>query len=175
MDEETLAIFQDEAESLVESLEAGLLALQERPDDRALIDQVFRDLHTLKGTGGMFGFTELAGFVHGFESAFEALRSGASLANPALVAVSLEAHDHIVALLAGGRPEGAERLLAELAAAVSGVPSEQPAERPTPVEATEAGPLVEGSDGGLIDFDEPVGPPVREAQAHPAEAPVVAG
>jgi len=120
MDEETLAIFQAEADSLVESLEAGLLALQDRPGDRALIDQVFRDLHTLKGTGGMFGFTELAGFVHGFESAFESLRSGASLATPSLVAVSLKAHDHIVALLAGEAPQGAETLLAELAAAVSG-------------------------------------------------------
>ena len=128
MDEETLAIFQAEANSLVESLEAGLLALQDRPGDRALIDQVFRDLHTLKGTGGMFGFTELAGFVHGFESAFEALRSGESLANPSLVTVSLKAHDHIVALLAGESPAGADALLAELAAVVSGALEPEPEE-----------------------------------------------
>lgn len=128
MDEETLAIFQAEADSLIESLEAGLLALQQRPADRALIDQVFRDLHTLKGTGGMFGFTELAGFVHGFESAFEALRTGESIANASLVSVSLKAHDHIVALLAGAAPQGAEVLLADLEAAVSGAAEPEPAE-----------------------------------------------
>ncbi|WP_246849405.1 chemotaxis protein CheA [Rubellimicrobium arenae] len=118
MDEETLAIFRAEADSLVESLEGGLLALQTRPGDRALIDQVFRDLHTLKGTGGMFGYTELAAFVHGFESAFEALRSGSSVASSELVAISLKAHDHIVALLDGQSSGDPDAILAGLAAAV---------------------------------------------------------
>lgn len=114
MDPETLALFQAETQALVESLEAGLLALRERPEDRGLVDRVFRDLHTLKGTGGMFGQTELAQFVHGFETAFEGVRSGRLPASTGLLAVALRAHDHVVALLAGQPPDGGEAILADL-------------------------------------------------------------
>ncbi|TNC51998.1 chemotaxis protein CheA [Rubellimicrobium rubrum] len=137
IDAETLAIFRTEADGLVESLEAGLLTLQERPGDRSVIDQVFRDLHTLKGTGGMFGQTELAAFVHGFESAFEAIRSGTSVASPALIAVCLKAHDHIMSLLAGERPGGAGTILADLATAVSGsAPADEQILPEVPTEAS---------------------------------------
>lgn len=99
MDDETLALFHAEAESLVESLEDRLLALRDRPTDRALIDGVFRDLHTLKGTGAMFGRQDIAGFLHEFESAFEAVRDGSATVDTGLIEVSLAARDHVAALL----------------------------------------------------------------------------
>ncbi|WP_037372236.1 chemotaxis protein CheA [Salipiger mucosus] len=110
-----------EAQQLAESLEAGLLDMQSRPDDKALIDRVFRDLHTLKGSGAMFGHVELSQFLHHFETAFEAVREGAFPVTPALIALCLRARDHVVALLDGGGPEAGAPLLAELGAMVSSV------------------------------------------------------
>ncbi|EPX78654.1 Signal transduction histidine kinase CheA [Salipiger mucosus DSM 16094] len=114
-------LFLMEAQQLAESLEAGLLDMQSRPDDKALIDRVFRDLHTLKGSGAMFGHVELSQFLHHFETAFEAVREGAFPVTPALIALCLRARDHVVALLDGGGPEAGAPLLAELGAMVSSV------------------------------------------------------
>ncbi|WP_238366464.1 chemotaxis protein CheA [Mesobacterium pallidum] len=114
------ALFLVEARQLVESLEQGLLDLKSRPDDRALIDGVFRDLHTLKGTGAMFGQVELAQFLHDFESAFEAVREGRIPATPALINLGLKARDHVTTLLDGGPSGPGADLLADLQDLVTG-------------------------------------------------------
>ncbi|WP_306372283.1 chemotaxis protein CheA [Roseivivax jejudonensis] len=95
-------MFRAEADSLVEALEEKLLALQEAPANRDLIDGVFRDLHTLKGTGSMFGREDIASFLHDFETAFESVRSGETAIDPGLVKISLAASDHVASLLVGG-------------------------------------------------------------------------
>ncbi|PWR01163.1 chemotaxis protein CheA [Meridianimarinicoccus roseus] len=105
IDAETQEVFRQETEALIESLQAGLLALNDRPEDIGLVSQVFRDLHTLKGTGAMFGYTRLAEFIHDFEAAFDAVRSGEANVSPQLISVSLQAYDLIVALLEGEDPE----------------------------------------------------------------------
>ncbi|SPF77588.1 chemotaxis protein CheA [Pseudoprimorskyibacter insulae] len=105
IDAETRAIFQQEAEELIESLQAGLLSLERSPDDMATVGSVFRDLHTLKGTGAMFGFDRMAKFIHDFEAAFDRVRSGAAVVTPPMIEVSLRAHDLIVSLLIGEDPD----------------------------------------------------------------------
>ena len=52
--------FRQEARELLESLEQSLLDLDQNPEDRDLVDTAFRALHTLKGSGAMFGFDEVA-------------------------------------------------------------------------------------------------------------------
>ncbi|MZR15181.1 chemotaxis protein CheA [Maritimibacter sp. DP07] len=120
MDDESLALFRAEAEGLVESLEACLLKLRDAPDDRELIDAAFRDLHTLKGTGAMFGRDDVAGFLHDFETAFEQVRSGDARVDPELVNISLAARDHVAALLDGGNPAGGQPILQRLADHLAG-------------------------------------------------------
>jgi len=115
---------------MLEQVEQGLLDLAGRPDDRALVDAVFRGLHTLKGSGAMFGFDALAAFTHHCETAFDRVRKGEVPASPALIAAVLAAQDHIRAL-AEGRPVAADvgaALLADLQAAVDGAtPGDTPA------------------------------------------------
>ena len=114
--------FRQEAQELFEQVEQGLLDLARRPGDRALIDTIFRGLHTLKGSGAMFGFDALAAFTHHCETAFDRVRKGEVPASPRLVAAVLAAQDHMRAL-AEGTPvvDGADAaLLAELQAAVDG-------------------------------------------------------
>lgn len=93
-------IFRQEARELLEQLEQALLDLDQNPDSKDLVDSAFRALHTLKGSGAMFGFDEVAGFVHEFETAFDQVRKGKADINAGLVTISLAAKDHIANLIA---------------------------------------------------------------------------
>ena len=106
MDDMT-AIFREEVRDLLESLERGLLDLKSRPEDMGLVNQVFRDLHTVKGSGAMFGFTELSAFIHEFETVFDKVRSGHLAVGPDLLRLALAAKDEIPGLVEGeADPEG---------------------------------------------------------------------
>jgi two-component system chemotaxis sensor kinase CheA len=91
--------FRQEAQELLEQLEQTLLDLAKAPDDLALVDSTFRALHTIKGSGSMFGFDAVAGFTHHVESAFDMVRKGQVKLTPALADVALAAKDHIRALI----------------------------------------------------------------------------
>jgi len=121
-DADPIETFRQEAQDLLEQIEQGLLDLARRPGDRALIDGVFRGLHTLKGSGAMFGFDALAAFTHHCESAFDRVRKGEVPASPELVAAVLAAQDHMRALAEGrDAPQAAgDALLQRLRDAVDG-------------------------------------------------------
>jgi two-component system chemotaxis sensor kinase CheA len=101
MSSDPVETFRVEAQELLEQIEQGLLDLAHRPGDRDLVDAVFRGLHTLKGSGAMFGFDALAAFTHHCETAFDRVRKGEVAATPELVAVVLAAQDHMRALAEG--------------------------------------------------------------------------
>lgn len=107
-----IATFVEEASEQIEGLEAQLLDL-EREVSAEVIDSVFRVLHTIKGSGAMFGFTELARFTHHFEEAFDRVREGRAAVNADLIDLSLKARDHMRALLDLGGDGPEARLLAE--------------------------------------------------------------
>ena len=130
-----VAIFRQEAQDLLEQIERGLLDLAHRPGDRDLVDAVFRGLHTLKGSGAMFGFDALAAFTHHCEGAFDKVRKGEAPASAELVAAVLAAQDHMRALAEGREASAAEgeALLQRLHAAVEGG-GNAPAAAATPAE-----------------------------------------
>lgn len=108
-------IFRLEARELLEAIEQGLLDLADRQDDRDLVDAVFRSLHTLKGSGAMFGMDALAAFTHHCETAFDRVRKGLAPATPELITCVLNARDHMRALVEGDPdPAVGDALLAEL-------------------------------------------------------------
>jgi two-component system, chemotaxis family, sensor kinase CheA len=97
--------FLEEARDIVVELESCLLALNESRGDKELVGRTFRALHTIKGSGSMFGFDELAGFTHNLENAFDAVRNGKLAVTSELINLSLAALDQIKAMLdesAGG-------------------------------------------------------------------------
>lgn len=132
-----IAAFRVEAGDLLDQIEQGLLDLTHRLEDRDLIDAVFRGLHTLKGSGAMFGFDALASFTHHCETAFDRVRKGLAPATQGLVAVILSAKDHMRALVDGdgtGLEAAGAAILAELqreveAAAGNPVVAAAPAQR----------------------------------------------
>ncbi|MBW6423731.1 chemotaxis protein CheA [Rhizobium sp. XQZ8] len=116
-----IAVFRTEAAELLEQIEAGLLDLNVNLGDKDQVDAVFRGLHTLKGSGAMFGFEALAAFTHHCETAFDRVRKGEVPATQELVTAVLEAKDHMRALVetpTGDHNAMSEMLLANLRSAV---------------------------------------------------------
>jgi len=91
--------FREEAREIVVDLEAALLELNENRADMELIGRVFRALHTIKGSGSMFGFEELAAFTHNLETAFDQVRNGKLAINSELIDLTLAALDQIRAMV----------------------------------------------------------------------------
>ncbi|EJB02167.1 chemotaxis protein histidine kinase-like protein [Rhizobium leguminosarum bv. trifolii WSM597] len=132
-----VAVFRMEAAECLEAIEAGLLDLTHQLDNKDLVDAVFRGLHTLKGSGAMFGFEALAAFTHHCETAFDRVRKGEVAATSELVAAVLAAQDHMRALV--DQPDAdhgdtGSKLLAQLQTAVGGKPA-APAAAPAAVAA----------------------------------------
>jgi two-component system chemotaxis sensor kinase CheA len=99
MIEQHIATYREEAYELLAELETSLLELEENPEDSDLIGRVFRAMHTIKGSGAMFGFDEIAVFTHEVETVFDLARNGLISVGKQLLNLTLRARDHVKALL----------------------------------------------------------------------------
>jgi two-component system chemotaxis sensor kinase CheA len=133
--------FRQEARELLDQLEQGLLDLEHDPQNADLVNSTFRALHTIKGSGAMFGFTEVATFVHEFETAFDRVRKGLSPITSDLIAIALDAKDQIHRLIE--QPDaavaGSEDILERLRVLVS---TDRFPELPMPREAAVVTPAL---------------------------------
>lgn len=88
-----------EAYELLAELETSLLEMEDDPGNMALVDRVFRAMHTIKGSGAMFGFDAVAEFTHDVETVFDLVRESRVPVTTHLVNLSLRAVDHIKSML----------------------------------------------------------------------------
>ena len=94
-------LYREEASELLAELEDSLLELEDSPEDMELVAKVFRTMHTIKGSGAMFGFDDIASFTHEVETIYDLVRNGEVKVTKELVSLSLAARDHITSLLTG--------------------------------------------------------------------------
>ncbi len=129
--------FIEEARERLSELEAALLELDQNRGDQDLVGRAFRALHTIKGSGAMFGFDEIAGFTHNVETAFDLLRTGQLTASESLINLTLAAGDQIEAMLEETDGSGTvdrsrtASIIADLQA-LTGTPGPQPASAEPP-------------------------------------------
>jgi two-component system chemotaxis sensor kinase CheA len=149
-DDWSRAIFREEAHELLAELETTLLELDQTPDDDDLVNRTFRALHTIKGSGAMFGFEEIADFTHEVESVFDRVRGGELRVTSQLINVAFKARDHIKNLLDDAFPGDDEKLasmegvLHDLGVIASGGGEE-------PGEAAEAAPDLGEADSDTVE------------------------
>lgn len=74
--EELLQDFLQEASDLLSEVDNKLVDLEKMPDDRGLLNEIFRGFHTVKGGAGFLNATELVTLCHLTESLFDKLRVG---------------------------------------------------------------------------------------------------
>ncbi|HEY6562770.1 MAG TPA: hybrid sensor histidine kinase/response regulator [Polyangiaceae bacterium] len=103
LDADMVQAFLDECFERVEGLSQRLLLLEERGDDPELVAEIFRDLHTLKGSSAFAGLTKMNQVAHRAEDLIGELRDGKRSCDTALVSVLLEALDALRAILERAR------------------------------------------------------------------------
>jgi two-component system chemotaxis sensor kinase CheA len=91
--------FIEEATEHIQDIEQALLELEQNPTDKPLIERVFRAMHSLKGSGAMFGFEKISEFTHNLETAYDLVRSEEMLITSELLNLTLASVDHLSALL----------------------------------------------------------------------------
>jgi len=100
-------IFTEEAQEIVVSLERDLLDLENNMGDKNLINNIFRSVHTLKGSSGMVDFSVLTSFAHDLENVLSRVRSEELKATAGLITMLLEVTD-LIKKLVSTDPENAE-------------------------------------------------------------------
>ncbi|KKM96892.1 hypothetical protein LCGC14_1173520 [marine sediment metagenome] len=91
--------YREEAYELLSELEEALLHLEDSKNDMETISRVFRALHTIKGSGSMFGFDDIASFTHNIENFYELVRNGEREVTKGLIDLTLGAKDYIHTML----------------------------------------------------------------------------
>ncbi len=92
-------LYREEAYELLATLEGALLELEHDPEDLDIVGRVFRAMHTIKGSGAMFGFDDIAAFTHTIETVYDLIRDRALKATPDLISLTLQSCDQIKAML----------------------------------------------------------------------------
>jgi len=88
-----------ETKEILEKLDTDLLELEKRPDDKDLLNQIFRSFHTIKGTSGFLGLEALPEVTHKCEDILNKLRKGEATLNSNLMEGILLAFDTIKELV----------------------------------------------------------------------------
>jgi two-component system chemotaxis sensor kinase CheA len=107
------AVFGQETEELLIEMEDALLALEDDPEDKELINSLFRAMHTIKGAAGIFNFIHIVEFTHPIETEVDKLRTGQLIVTTDLIATLLKCKDHTAALVEQAL-SGEEEIPAEL-------------------------------------------------------------
>ncbi len=87
-----LARFISEAQELIQQSAAGILRLEKDPENEVGVNEVFRAIHTLKGSSGLFDAQPLTNVLHAGEDVLSAVRSGALRLGPDIA-------DHVLDML----------------------------------------------------------------------------
>ena len=123
--EDLLQDFLVEAGDLLSGVDNKLVDLERAPDDRALLNDIFRGFHTIKGGAGFLNATELVTLCHLTENLFDNLRNGQLDVTPEVMDVILEAtgavREMFGSLEQGLQPAAADtNLIARLRQAIAG-------------------------------------------------------
>ena len=95
VDEDILQDFLIEASEILEQLSEQLVTLERQPDDKELLNAIFRGFHTIKGGAGFLSLTALVDTCHKAENVFDILRNGQRQVTSELMDVMLRTLDAV--------------------------------------------------------------------------------
>ncbi|MBF0537974.1 MAG: chemotaxis protein CheA [Nitrospirae bacterium] len=101
MDEmdEIISDFLIETTELIEELSQKFVELESNRDNQALVNDIFRSVHTIKGASGFLGFTQMVQLTHITESVLKKIKDGDIFLAPNIMDVILESIDMVKVLL----------------------------------------------------------------------------
>src|SRR5690625_2653865 len=154
--DDLLQEFLTETSESLSTLDIELIKLEQNPDDAEILSNIFRLMHTLKGTCGFLGLPRLEAIAHAGENVLGKIRDGELKASPQIVTLILEVIDRIRMILVAleekqVEPEGDdEDLRARLEEVASGQPAEirvEPEAQAGSEEAPEPPPILPRMEG----------------------------
>src|SRR3982074_1855248 len=86
-------LFLAEVDELLQRVEESLVDLERAPDDRALLNEIFRAAHTIKGSSATIGHTRMAALTHAMETRLDDIRKGAATVTPQLIEAPRKTQD----------------------------------------------------------------------------------
>jgi len=95
---EEMAVFIQETEEQLELLDEDLIALEQADDQTTLIQEIFRAAHTLKGSSGMLGLTNMSRVAHAMEAILDKLRNNVLTVSTELINILLNGLDTLKSL-----------------------------------------------------------------------------
>lgn len=98
--DDLLREFLTETNENIATLDVELVNLEQNPNNPGLIDNIFRLVHTIKGTCGFLGLPRLESVAHAGENVLGKFRDGKLVVTPPAVSLILESLDRIKELLA---------------------------------------------------------------------------
>lgn len=105
---EAMPAFISEADEQITAIETLLLELEEQPDNRELLDSLFRCAHTVKGSAGIFGLNRVVEFTHHVETLLDKMRDGELALTPDISTLLLQCNDQIKFLVDTAADEQAD-------------------------------------------------------------------
>ncbi|MEY9975977.1 chemotaxis protein CheW [Lysinibacillus sp. RC79] len=90
-----LEMFIEESKDHLQACSEHLLELEKNPDDLAIVGEIFRSAHTLKGMSATMGFEDLADLTHKMENVLDAIRNEKIHVSPEILDVVFESVDHL--------------------------------------------------------------------------------
>jgi two-component system chemotaxis sensor kinase CheA len=105
-----LPMFLAECREHLQELNLAVVRIEDQPDDRATVDEIFRIAHSLKGMSATMGFEGMAALTHQMEDVFELLRQRTGGLARETVDVLLECLDALSGATDAIETDGAERL-----------------------------------------------------------------
>ncbi|HEU4685393.1 MAG TPA: chemotaxis protein CheA [Nitrospira sp.] len=106
--QEILNDFLSESTEMIEVLDQRFIALESDPNNVDLLNEIFRAMHSMKGSAGFLGFNRLVDVTHRAESILNKLRQGEMAVVPAVINVILETVDVVKAIMADIRQTGSD-------------------------------------------------------------------
>lgn len=100
-DAELVLDFITESNEHIESSEAGLLELESKPDDKEVLNTIFRSFHTIKGMAGFLNLTEIGALAHSAENLLDLARKGELILADKNMDVIFESVDMLKKMIAG--------------------------------------------------------------------------
>lgn len=105
---EILNDFLTETNEMIEVLDQRFVTLETDPTNKDLLNEIFRAMHSMKGSAGFLGFTHLVDVAHRAENVLNKLRQGEMAVTPSVITVILEAVDTVKVLIAAIKMDGSD-------------------------------------------------------------------
>ncbi|MEM7673916.1 MAG: Hpt domain-containing protein, partial [Verrucomicrobiota bacterium] len=99
MEDELLELFVQESEEHLDNLEPALLALEKDHSDEAVINEIFRAVHSIKGASGFFGLERISQMAHIMENLMSQVREHVMEVDNAMVEALLKGTDRLRMML----------------------------------------------------------------------------